>query len=1088
MKSASSLFSFMAYPSDPSSIPTSSSQSIGTLSLLLNPFSPTALLASTYRVSVRSFSGSFEQSVNFNPVSTAIPSFAFDGLGNSVIRGYCSNSGNGDFHMDRTSLDSALSTFNPTHTAVFNTEACTGINWLFPLAKGAVDYGSKTFALATGVSGSTSFVVGSLYNCSAASSCTECSILSAYCSWCASSTGPSCVETAQCTSPDLPISTCPVISTTTPATVSAEGTTSITIAGSGFAALESNMATRGGLYCLVVDNSTSNPSGSAQSLSKLTVFSDSLARCNVNPLSSVESSGSTAVSFTFAYSSGTPILQSNLYSLPIYSCSLTSLCSDCASASRPDCRWCQSDSVCLPRLTNATCPTPLSPIVSYYAVTSTCALLQSITPSSIPTHFANEPTAPQTVQIVADFPNATSGWSCVFGSGLATTAGTLDFASKTVTCPIAQLSSIVETNVSVQVKLGTNFFGSNSLFLRYYNCSRLSNCSQCLDDLRPYCSWCLSSASCVGMATAAAQGCSEVTAPPSLPTAPTAAPTPSSNARLATCPTASITPPSILIGSPATTITLSGGPFMSGSTYTCSVAIGTTVDNSTATYINSTAISCTAPALASYTSSYVDAKVTVVLGSLLYLGPKNLRYYSCSNAPNCSTCADPLHTACGWCMTTSACGEADSMTCSGSTVPHGQCPTVTSVSPSAAAYQGGRTMTLTGAFDATGDYLCWFRGPLNATLDTSIELRTEVMTYNTTATRSGSSTITCPSPLIVGPGYGFYEVSVLYRFDSGVEYTAFPTFAQVYMTNCLLMSNCTKCFSALPTECKWCSADASCQHTSAPTCLFGKTISNNPSSCPIITSITPLQAQAHQMTTVTIRGSNLVDNTILPYLRCSMDGFNTLGISSNSSSGATSQLQCPTHPNSQAGTAPFRLLTIAGVSGTFARYTDPATHRPYNFTTYDCLSSLTCDQCLQNANRGICGWCSATHSCTDAASCSSSTTWSNSTCARVTRLSKYGFDQTDVGTALNVTVSEVELAGSMRLGCSFAAPDGSAVYVNATSVSGSTITCPIGASPLAGVVGVVSVQVVNAQLTNSTTAPPHHAFTSNLGDVYNSKR
>lgn len=1091
LQAPSRLISFTASP-EPASLPLSSSQSIGSLSLLVNPLNSTALLASTYRASIRSNSGAFEQSTNFDPTTIFTPAFAFDGTGYSVFRGFCSvGGGGGELVLDRTSLDPKWASINPTHRATVSvsTDVCGFLP--FPLPQGVVDYPTKTFALPISLS-PTTIIVASLYNCSAATSCSQCSIMSAYCSWCASSSGPSCTETAQCASPSIAISTCPSISTSTPASVSSEGNTSLTIAGSGFSALESLMESKGGVYCLVVDNTTSAPG--SQSLSKMTVFSDSLARCNIYPLTTVATTGVSEVSVTFAYSTGTPILQSTIFSLPIYSCQTTSLCSDCASASRPDCRWCESDSVCLPRLTNATCPTPLSPIVSYYAVTTTCALLQSIAPSSTPTHFQQEPTAAQVLQIVADFPNATAGWSCVFGSGLATTAGTLNVVTKTLSCPIATVPmTAAEVNVSVQVKLGSNFFGSNSLFLRYYNCSALSNCSGCLDDTRPYCSWCLSSATCTGMATATSSGCTETTAPPSLPSTPSAALTPASS-RLATCPTANISPASIKIGSAATPITVVGGPFLSSGTYNCHFVIGSaSTTTNAATYVNSTAITCSAPALASYADgTFVDAQVTVLLGaSTLYLGPVPLRYYSCGNAPNCSSCADPLHTECGWCMSTSSCGDISTLTCSGTAVPHGSCPSVSSVIPNAAAYQGGRTMTLTGAFSEDGDYMCWFRGPRNASTSASVpsEYRIAVTTYNTSATIVNDNTITCPSPLITGPGYGAYDVSVLYRSDASVNFTAFPTYASLYITNCLLTSNCSQCFAGLPTECKWCTADASCQHTSASTCVLSKT-TTSALMCPSISSIFPLQAQAYSRTTITIRGSNLIDTKILPYLRCSTDSINVMGITSNTTiSGGTNELQCPTHPNTGAGVSPFRLITTAGVSGLFARYIDPSTQQPFKFNTYDCLASTTCDQCLLNANRGICGWCSASHLCTDSASCSSSATWSNSTCPRVTQLSKKEFDQTDIGASLQVAVSNLALAGSMSLGCSFTSPSGQVVYTNATSVSmiDGTVTCPIGSSPLTGTAGLASVQVVNAANVDSASpsAPAHYAFTSNIGDVYN---
>lgn len=1088
LRAGTRLISFTASP-EPAALPLSSAQSIGSLSLLVNPLNATALLVSNNRASIRSTTGAFAQSTNFNPIVSIQPGMAFDGTGLGVYRGYC-GVGTGALTLDRTTLDPKWAPINPTHSTTFSTGACGFLP--FPLPQGAVDYPTKTFALPVSTAAPVSIVVASLYNCSAATTCSQCSIMSSYCSWCATSSGASCTDTPQCASPSLAISTCPTVSTSTPASISSEGNTSLTIAGSGFTALQTLLESRGGVYCLVVDNSTS--ATGSRSLSKMTVFSDSLARCNVNPLSTVATSGVSEVSFTFALSSGTPILQSTLYSLPIYSCQTTSLCSDCASIQRPDCRWCESDSVCLPRLTNATCPTALSPIVSYYAVSTTCALLQSITPTSTPTHFQQEPTATQSLQIQADFPNATSGWSCVFGSGLATTAGTLNFATKTITCPIAVVPmAAAEVNVSVQVKLGSNFFGSNSLFLRYYNCSALSNCSGCLDDNRPYCSWCLSSASCTGMATASSSGCTETTAPPSLPSSPSAALTPASS-RLSTCPTAAISPPSIKIGSAASTVTVVGGPFLSSGTYSCHFVIGTTpTTTNPASYINSTAISCTAPALASYApATFVDAEVTVLLGaSTLYLGPVPLRYYSCGNAPNCSACADPLHTECGWCMSTSSCGEIAGLTCSGTAVPHGSCPSVSSVTPKAAAYQGGRTMTLTGAFSEEGDYMCWFRGPRNASTSTSIpsEYRIALTTYNSTATIVDDNTITCPSPLVTGPGYGDYDVSVLYRADASVNFTAFPTYASIYVTNCLLMSNCSQCFAGLPTECKWCTADASCQHTSASSCVLSKT-TTSASMCPSISNIFPLQAQAFSRTIITIQGSNLIDSRILPYLRCSSDNFNVMGVISNATlPGGSSQLQCPTHPNSGAGVSPFRLITTAGVSGLFARYTDPSTQLPYAFNTYDCLASTTCDQCMHNVNRGICGWCSASHRCTDSASCSNSATWSNSTCPRVTQLSKTEFDQTDIGASLQVSVSNLALSASLSLGCSFTSPSGQVTYTNATTVSlvTGTVTCPIGSSPLAGVAGLASVQVVNAANadSSSSTAPAHNAFTSNVGDVYN---
>lgn len=1078
----SSLLPFDAIP-PPAAITTSASQYIEPFASVLTSHSDAIAISSGRSAYLRRPTGASSNNIALSLVAAS--SSTFDGLGETLFRASCENTA---VRVERFSFDTKFSPTNPTHSSRRESIGCSPFAF-GPVINGATDPVSKKAVLVTSPSPAV-LLFARLFNCSTSSTCNQCSRDSAYCSWCASPTSAgSCVPKTECVAPEIAVGTCPSVSVTTPTEVSAEGTTSVTLAGSGFNLLQQQMGPFGGLYCRVTDTQSSDQEIST-SLSKVTVFSDGLARCTVNPILSVETTGTTNLNLTLAFSDGTAVMEPSFYALPVYSCLTTSLCSDCASSSRADCRWCAADSLCIPRLGNSSCPTSFSPIVSYYSVSTTCAVLQSITPSSTPAHFQDEPTAPQSVSITADFPDISAGWSCVFGNGLASTAGTLNFATKTISCPIAELSlPNRDVDVAVQVKLHSNFFGSNSLLLRYYTCDLQPNCSTCLSTTRPYCSWCLSSASCVGMATSSSEGCTQVTAPPSLPQEPAAPSAPAPPPRNNTCPTATPQPASVKYTASGVSVVLSGGPFLSGGTYTC--VFGTAPpQSSAAVFINSSAISCTAPTLPAPTGAtptFADIPLSVnITSSKLYLRSTPLRYYTCSGASECGSCSHPLHTDCAWCMVSASCEDTSSgpgSCSSGTPVAPGQCPSVTSVTPTITSYQGGATLALTGDFSVSGEFQCWFSGPANASTSSSIPeaFRIAKSVSTTPGTKQDSTTLTCPAPAITGPGYGYYDVSITYRSGPSIAWAYWPTYAQIYITNCLLMGNCSNCLVGIGSECKWCSADGSCQHESA-SCLFSRTVTNA-QMCPVITDIRPSQSQARSNTVVTIRGSNLRDTLVLPHLRCSMDNINVMGVTQNSSTGDEDVLVCPTHPYPATGKVPFRLLTVAGATGNFARYNDPNTSLPFIFNTYDCLSSLTCDKCMKNANRGICGWCSATRSCTDAASCPKADTWSDNTCPRVTSLSKTAFDHTDVGTSLTISVSGLQLSSNIALGCSFSSPDGTIVYVNATSVSSaeSTVRCPIGKSPFPEWSGVSSVQVVHSKY--STGSPSHLEFTSNVGDL-----
>jgi hypothetical protein len=1021
-----SLYHFIAVP-DPQSIPISNPQSVPGIwnRMIVDNATDAILLVTGPRAYLRTTS-----ETTFNVIFPILTQLMFaspslDSYNRVFWRTIC-DPYNGYIVIERYDMDpDAL--INPTHTSEFPDVSCS---WETE-AQAAAGFGAVDPVAKIVISAPTSeqVVITDLYDCSAASTCTQCSLDSMYCSWCVGTGGSSCVDASACPAPNVSINTCPLVTSMTPSSISKEGVTDIVLSGNNFAQLEAETASLGGLYCKL-----------DTSLSKAVIYSDALLRCTVHTPST---SGNRPL--YLALNTSAVVDTESALTVPVYSCDNLDICSNCASAGRRDCKWCSFDSVCMSRLAvNASCPTSGSPQVAFANSASTCNRLTGMTPTSIPTHFSGVSGIPQSVVISSTFPNTASGWTCIFDSTPVT--GVLDFTNQQLSCLIPTRTvppGSSEVSSLVQVKLFGKFYATNALTLRYYDCTVPTSCSSCSMPSRPYCSWCLSTVGCMANTSACANFLTSS----------------------GTCPAASLSPLSTR-GSSATPLTITGGPFFSASSYFCNFTSTTVNGLVPASFVDSSTITCDAASAA--VSTFFDVQVDVSLNARVYASAGTLRYYSCAGT-TCSSCAHPLHTECAWCVEESQCDTDANM---GSTCPSkvgpGQCPMVTNVNPAFGSYHGGQEIRLTGSgLGFGGSYECSFGGPNNAS--------SGFISQFSSATIENGNTALCDTPSVPQTKLGPYTVSIRYTDAANVT-SILASNATFTYQDCRALSTCGQCLTS--PQCKWCLADARCKYQ-ADTCYLDKTLTFSQSgTCPAITSVQPLAAQAGSNTTIVVRGTNLNDPQLSPFLRCDVDGINMLVARNRTAFGADEDVyNCHTHPLAIAGLNQFSFYIVARSRGQYAQYRDE-NGQPYYFDTYDCSASKTCDECAQNPSN-MCGWCSSDNKCTDSASCSALSTWAQQSCPRVTKLYRTLVDENAVGRPFELTVENLNLAGSTSLVCSFATPLANVTRaVTAKSLGDGKVTCPLGTSPNPNTFGVLaSVSILHANDLSKR-------FTTNVGDAF----
>jgi hypothetical protein len=217
----------------------------------------------------------------------------------------------------------------------------------------------------------------SLSNCAQYSNCSAC--LGAgdpWCSWCLAPSGSAalpdgqCAEKRTCLLYENEDSTCPLVSSVTPATGSLFGQTPILSVGSAlsgtnlrfrFTSLEDNL--------VVVDSSarTFDPSTRLRA----TGATPAVPRSGNYTVELIRQATLVASSATFRYV--------DRQNFTFYNCSDYTSCSECSSGARPECGWCLFDAKCI--ATRDTCAIPDSPRVSLGS-TQSCPSLISMSPNS----------------------------------------------------------------------------------------------------------------------------------------------------------------------------------------------------------------------------------------------------------------------------------------------------------------------------------------------------------------------------------------------------------------------------------------------------------------------------------------------------------------------------------------------------------------------------------------------------------------------------------------------------------------------------------------------------------------------------------
>jgi hypothetical protein len=487
------------------------------------------------------------------------------------------------------------------------------------------------------------------------------------------------------------------------------------------------------------------------------------------------------------------------------------------------------------------------------------------------------------------------------------------------------------------------------------------------------------------------------------------------------------------MGETPTTLTIQGGPFLSGSSYLCNFT-GLVSGLVPATFVSASTLTCDAPSSA--VASPFDVLVQISLNSRIYATAGTLRYYTCSST-TCKACADPLHTACAWCVEESRCDTDANMgaTC-GSKVGAGLCPAITAVAPAAGAYTGGLNVALTGSgLGFSGTYECAFTGPKNGTFG--------AWQVFTPAAVQNAQAATCSTPVIPTEFLGPFEVSIRYN-DTGSGSNILVSLAEFSFLDCRALQGCDECLAA--SRCAWCPIDGRCAFTGTGGCTNNKVVSSL-ANCPHITSVSPLAAQRGSETTITVRGQHLNDPDLSAFLRCQVDSASQLQAINTTAPGASEDIyRCKTNSLTPAGQEPFKFNIDVNGMFEYAKYLD--VNGSYHiFDVYDCSGLKTCDACAGSVSN-VCGWCSADSRCSSEAACSSLQTWAQYRCPRVTGLSRKAVDESAVGRNFELFVSHIDLLGSTPLACSFATPLFN-VTTPVTSISpeDGRVTCDLGTSP-----------------------------------------
>lgn len=512
------------------------------------------------------------------------------------------------------------------------------------------------------VAGTTNLTTLALATCNSASSqCSACLASdSVYCQWCASSTYVGCKYFVDCPaspSQQLSLGTCPVVTSAVPASGATTGGGLISLYGTAFP--NDTM-----LSCIF---STSSANASVSGKYEV----DGSVTCQA-PSSAAASAASVRLGFD-----AQPI-SDNGAAYNYYDCSQFTNCSSCASAANRDCVWCAIDAVCSSRYTrHSVCPSSFSTVVdSASDTTLRCAQLLSVSPQS---ELTVPPSGAHVVVHASYLVNSTTGWQCKFGDA-DPVAATIDLVTARVTCPVPTYPvASFRGWVSLTILYRSTVYALNSLEFYFYDCG-ISNedCSSCVNNLQPRCTWCLSQKSCYVNGSSSALTCPDTSA--------------------ATCPVIQPSPRSSYENEQAV-VDITGGPFtaIASNTYQCMFGSAGTVP---ATFVNSAHLQCTAPSVSLGTAAILDVKISIIHNGAIYANASQVfRFYNCQGT-TCGTCAGTLTPRCSWCFSEAYCDLATVVAASTCASPVSACPQVTDITPRVGADHGNLTISTSYFSDA----------------------------------------------------------------------------------------------------------------------------------------------------------------------------------------------------------------------------------------------------------------------------------------------------------------------------------------------------------------------------------------------------
>jgi hypothetical protein len=459
------------------------------------------------------------------------------------------------------------------------------------------------------------------------------------------------------------------------------------------------------------------------------------------------------------------------------------------------------------------------------------------------------------------------------------------------------------------------------------------------------------------------------------------------------------------------------------------------------TSVSPTQITCNTPA----GSGIVAAGLTYSGVAVSNVTDTSYEYYSCGTR-DCSTCSS--RPECTWCYRLGMCTSLSSCT---SGANGASCPRVTSVSPSAAAFNSTTSVIQVSAdglaedFAAGGSptYYCgWQPFSPSRTLGTYVA--------------PGKVSCATPQGVAANPSV----TPQIYFGVSGPLFSAglASSSASVDFYDCRSYAACFTCLAQHP-ECKFCPGSG---------CAFlsnGCTGSTSSSGCPQVRDITP--STLHVTDDASTSVSAFVSIALASLPNCvwtspsNVDNAPVVA-TFRAINGTGTTIRCPVPSSLVAGTW---TLTVFNGSAVLTN--------PGDVQVYDC-SGNTCDSCL-SFSRPKCGWCLNAPGCGLASSCSPSTRFLTpiNSCPMMT-VSKYqdtlaGNTRIDISLPAGQTLSTASPNQISTAVCRFSNSSRAILQTTTVSVgSGNLVSCN---TPTVGTIGVVDLELVVSGVVYAPAVP-----------------